>query len=232
MCSTRAHGREHHLGERGGADVAVLDAKQAGLGDTHDLVGDERLELDSALGRGRCTDEGELEVAGEQPAEDLVARGDLDLDLDLRVVGAEAAERVGEQVDAGGGRGAEVDRARLEPASSASSSSARRAASAWAARAESARPASVRRLPRPLRSNSRCPAALSSTRRCSLAVDWVIPTTRAAPETLPWRSSSTSRRIRFASQAAASVDRCSVLAMAVIGTRGSDDSWSTLPWGA
>src|SRR5439155_22112812 len=46
--------------------------------------------------------------------QDFVAGGDLDLDGDARVAAAEAAEGVGEQVDARRGRGAEVDGAGLE----------------------------------------------------------------------------------------------------------------------
>ena len=108
--------------------------------------------------RGRA-DERQLDAAAEQAAEDLVARGDLDLDGDAGVVAAEAAERVGQQVDAGRGRGAEMDRPGLQAGEGASSSSAAlRLASAWAARAASTRPASVRRLPRPFRSTSRWPA--------------------------------------------------------------------------
>ena len=50
----------------------------------------------------------------EQPLEDLVAGRDLDLDGDAGIAAAEAAERVREQVDAGRGRGADVDRAGLQ----------------------------------------------------------------------------------------------------------------------
>src|ERR671935_1799691 len=80
-----------------------------------------------------------------------------------------------------------------------SSSAAPRLASAWAARAARTCPASVRRLPRPVRSTSRCPAAVSSRRRCWLALGCPIPIAEAAAETLPCRSISTSRRRRVVS---------------------------------
>src|SRR5438132_3984574 len=87
------------------------------------------------------------------------------------------------------------------PASAPSSSSAApRLERACAARAASTCPASVRRLPRPVRSMSRCPAAASSRRRCWLALGCPIPIAAAAAETLPWRSISTSRRMRVVSQ--------------------------------
>src|SRR5437868_11344371 len=86
-----------------------------------------------------------------------------------------------------------------------SSSAAPRLASAWAARAASTCPASVRRLPRPPRSTSRCPAAASSRRRCWLALGWPIPIAAAAAETLPCRSISTNRRMRVVSQSSRKV---------------------------
>src|SRR5919201_6725876 len=87
------------------------------------------------------------------------------------------------------------------PASAPSSSSAAPSvASACAARAASTSPAFVRRLPRPFRSTSRCPAAASSRRRCWLALGCPIPIALAAAETLPCRSISTSRRRRVVSQ--------------------------------
>jgi hypothetical protein len=46
--------------------------------------------------------------------EDLARRGDLDFDDDVGVLAPEAAECVGKQVDAGGRRGSDVDRSRLE----------------------------------------------------------------------------------------------------------------------
>ena len=45
----------------------------------------------------------------------IAAGGDLDLDGDGGVAAPEAAERVGEEVDAGGGGGAEMDRPGLQP---------------------------------------------------------------------------------------------------------------------
>src|SRR5207253_4190241 len=78
-----------------------------------ELVLEEWLELDPLVGT-RGADERELEAAGELPLHNFVAGGDFDLDGDAGVAAAEAAECVGEQVDAGCGRGAEVDGAYLQ----------------------------------------------------------------------------------------------------------------------
>src|SRR5919198_1793514 len=92
------------------------------------------------------------------------------------------------------------------PASASSScSAAPRVESACAARAASTRPASVSRLPRPLRWRSRWPAAASRRRRCWLALGCPIPIAAAAAETLPRRSISTSRRMRVVSQSSRNV---------------------------
>src|SRR5262249_30517104 len=55
-----------------------------------------------------------LDAAGEEALEDFAAGRHLDLDSDARVAAAETAERVREQVDAGGSRSAEMDRAGLQ----------------------------------------------------------------------------------------------------------------------
>src|SRR5439155_25382212 len=83
------------------------------LCDAGALVGEERFQRDPFVGFVDA-DDCEFDAAGEQAAEDLAACGDLDFDVDVGVVAAEAAERVGEQVGAGGGGGAEMDRACLE----------------------------------------------------------------------------------------------------------------------
>ena len=85
----------------------------AGLGDADYLVLEERFEQDPLVDL-RGADERELDAAAEEPLEDFVAGGDLDLDRHARVASAEAAEGVGEQVHTRGGRGAQVDRAGLE----------------------------------------------------------------------------------------------------------------------
>jgi hypothetical protein len=93
---------------------SAAECEQARLGDTDDLVADERLELDALVGLG-LADERELHTAFQEPIEDLAAGGDLDLDDDVGVVTAEATERVGQQVDARSRGGANVDRPGLEP---------------------------------------------------------------------------------------------------------------------
>jgi hypothetical protein len=55
-----------------------------------------------------------LHLPGEQALDHLVRRRDLDLDVDVRMVAPEAAERVGEQVDTRRRRGSDVDGSRLE----------------------------------------------------------------------------------------------------------------------
>src|SRR5919202_2790218 len=104
---------EHELAEPCRWDGPMLEGYEAGLCDADDLVLEERVELDPLVGMGGA-DERELDAAGEQALEDFVAGGDLDLDGDAGVAAAEAAERVGEHVDAGRGRRAEVDRAGLQ----------------------------------------------------------------------------------------------------------------------
>ena len=74
--------------------ASVAEGERAWLGDADDLVADERLEFDPLVGLG-FANEGELYAAGQQPVEDLAGGGDLDFDGDVRVVTAEAAERVG-----------------------------------------------------------------------------------------------------------------------------------------
>src|SRR6266508_2455018 len=69
-------------------------------------------ELDSLVS-GLRADDRELDAAGQQPPENLAAGRDLDVDRDSRIVAAEAAERVGQDVDAGRSRGAEANRAHL-----------------------------------------------------------------------------------------------------------------------
>src|SRR5207244_3527553 len=104
---------QHELRQPAGWQLAVLELREAGLRHADNLVLEEGLELDPVVGRG-CADERELDAAAEQPVEDLAAGGDLDLDRHGRIAAAEAAERVGQDVDAGGGRGAEMDRPGLE----------------------------------------------------------------------------------------------------------------------
>src|SRR6187551_3276696 len=107
------------INERLGPDAPALDGEQAGLGDSDDLVRQKRRELD-ALVDLRFANEGELHSPGEQTLDHLVRRRDLNLDVDVRMVAPEAAERVGEQVDTRRRRGSDVDGSRLETGEQAS----------------------------------------------------------------------------------------------------------------
>ena len=83
VCSARAPGliRPPLIGSKPG--LAIAD----------DLVGEEGRQLDSIVDLG-LADEGELHSPGKQAYDHLVRRGDLDLDVHVRMVAPEAAERV------------------------------------------------------------------------------------------------------------------------------------------
>src|SRR5207253_329325 len=104
---------EHELGQALRFDRTLRPGHETGFGDADDLVLEERIEGDPIV-RMRGADECELNAAGDQPLQDLLAGRHFYLDGDARVAAAEAAERVGEQVDAGRGRGPEVDGAGLQ----------------------------------------------------------------------------------------------------------------------
>jgi len=106
-------GEEHELGQPRGRELAVFQRREPRLGDADDFVLEEGVELDALVGAGGA-DERELDAAVQESLEDLLTRCDLDVDGDAGVGAAEAAECVREQVDAGCGRSAEVDRARLQ----------------------------------------------------------------------------------------------------------------------
>src|SRR5206468_4321912 len=85
-------GEQHELGQARRRQGASLEGDETGLRDADDLVLQEWVEL-NALVRTRGADERELDAAGEQPFQDLVAGGDLDVDADAGVAAAEAPER-------------------------------------------------------------------------------------------------------------------------------------------
>ena len=102
------------IGKRLSLDAPALDRQQARLRDPDDLVSQEGCELHPVIDL-RFADERKLHAAGEQALDHLVRRGDLDFDVDVRMIAAKAAEGVREQINTWGCRGADVDRSRLQP---------------------------------------------------------------------------------------------------------------------
>jgi hypothetical protein len=93
--------------------LALANSQETGFGNADDFVCQERVELDTIVDR-RLPDECKLDAAGEEALDDLAGCRDLDLDDDIGMIAAEAAERVRKKIDTGRGRRSNMNCAGVE----------------------------------------------------------------------------------------------------------------------
>jgi hypothetical protein len=92
---------------------SVSGCEETGLGDPDEFVCEERYELDAVV-HGGVANEREMDATGEEALDDLAGGGDFYFYEDVWVISSEAAEGAREEVDAWGGRRADVNRSGLE----------------------------------------------------------------------------------------------------------------------